>query len=334
MTHLIVPTLQDIEAAAQRLSGVAHITPLLEPVPLAQAFGRRVFVKAENLQRVGAFKFRGAYNRLCQLSDAEKTRGVVAFSSGNHAQGVAAAAQILGIEATIVMPSDAPVMKRDNTIAYGARVVSYDRESENREEIAAGIAAKSGAVVVPAYEDFDVMSGQGTAALEAILTAKEQGLIFEQFVCPVGGGGLMSGCATAFKGLSPETKLHGVEPEEFDDVRRSLLSGVIQGNTKVAGSVCDALLSPAPGPTTFAVMQNCLDSVQTITDEQALYAVRYAWEKLKLVVEPGGAVALAALLFGKIEAADGPICLLLSGGNVDAETFHQALTVAPAGALA
>lgn len=326
MQQLKLPTLQDIQDAASRLEGIAIKTPLLESVPLSAKFDARVFIKPENLQRVGAFKFRGAYNRLCRLSDGERKRGVVAFSSGNHAQGVAAAAKILGIKATIVMPADAPEMKRDNTLGYGAQVVTYDRATENREEIAGEIAARNGAVVVPAYEDFDVMSGQGTAALEAILTARNLGVKFGQFICPVGGGGLMSGCATAFKGLSPHTLLHGIEPEGFDDVRRSLAVGHIQENSQVSGSLCDALLSPSPGPTTFAVMQKTVNSVQTVSDQEALYAVRYAWEKLKMVVEPGGAVALAALLTGKVKVTGEPLCILLSGGNVDEKIFTQALT--------
>lgn len=326
MSELKLPSLQDIQAAAKRLKGVATRTPLLESFPLSEEFDARVFIKPECLQRVGAFKFRGAYNRLCQLTVAEKARGVVAFSSGNHAQGVAAAAKILGIKATIVMPSDAPVMKRDNTLAYGAKVISYDRETESREDIAQAVAEQHGSVVVPAFEDFHVISGQGTAGLEIVAQGREQGVEFDQFYCPIGGGGLISGCATALRGLSPKTEIHGIEPEEFDDVKRSLEAGSPQTNPQQTGSVCDALLTPSPGDLTFAIMQNHVDSVLTVSDEQALRAVKYAWEKLKLVLEPGGAVALAALLAGKMDMRGKTICLLLSGGNVDAATFEKALS--------
>jgi len=325
MSDMKIPGLKDITAAAARLRGVAVKTPLLESVVLSEELGARVFLKPENLQRVGAFKFRGAYNRLCQLTDDEKSRGVVAFSSGNHAQGVAAAARILGIRATIVMPDDAPAVKRDNTLSYGAEVIEYDRNRESREQIAAEVAARQGAIIVPSFEDFDVICGQGTAGLEAVEQAREQGIVFDQFFCPIGGGGLISGCATAIKSLSPETEIHGVEPEDFDDVKRSLALGARQSNTRQGGSVCDALLTPTPGPMTFAMMRKYLNSVLTVSDPEALYAVKYAWEKLNLVVEPGGAVALAALLSGKAAVGGKTLCILLSGGNVDAATYQRAL---------
>jgi len=325
MAEQIYPQLQDIQDAAERLQGIAVKTPLLEAYPLSERLGARVFIKPENLQRVGAFKFRGAYNRLCQLSPQEKARGVVAFSSGNHAQGVAAAAKILGFKAIIVMPSDAPVMKRDNTLSYGAKVVEYDRETESREEIAQAIAEEHGSVVVPAFEDFDVICGQGTTGLEIIEQGREMALSFEQFFCPVGGGGLISGCATAITSLSPDTEIHGIEPEGFDDVKRSLEAGVIQKNSRHSGSICDALLTQAPGPMTLAIMQKYIKSVMTVTDAEALYAIKYAWENFKLVVEPGGAAALAALLAGKRDVKGKTICILLSGGNVDAATYSRAL---------
>lgn len=327
MPKFHLPKLKDIQDAAERLAGVAVKTPLLESFSLSEELGARVFIKPENLQRVGAFKFRGAYNRLSQLNDAEKQRGVVAFSSGNHAQGVAAAAKILGIKATIVMPSDAPVMKRDNTLSYGAEVIEYDRETESREEIAEKIAAESGAVVVPSFEDFHIICGQGTAGLEAIEQGRTMGVEFDQFFCPIGGGGLISGCATVLMAMSPNTEIHGVEPEDFDDVKRSLAVGELQSNIRQSGSICDALLSLSCGPMTFAIMHEHLNSVLTVNDQEVLYGVKYAWEKLKLVLEPGGAVALAAVLSGKVDVKGKTICLLLSGGNVDAETFARALAV-------
>jgi len=326
MSEFILPSLQDIQKAAERLNGVAVKTPLLYSVPLSEALGARVFLKPENLQRVGAFKFRGAYNRLCQLTDGEKARGVVAFSSGNHAQGVALAAKILGLKAIIVMPSDAPAIKRDNTLSYGAEVIEYDRETESREEIAQAVADKHGSVVVPGFEDFHVICGQGTAGLEIVEQGRELEAEFDRFFCPVGGGGLISGCATAINALSPETEIYGVEPEGFDDVKRSLAAGIPQRNIRQTGSVCDALLSPSPGHMTFTIMQKYLNSILTVSDEEALQAVKYAWEKLKLVVEPGGAVALAALLAGKVDVRDKTICILLSGGNIDAATFERAIT--------
>jgi len=325
MIEPFLPSLQDIQDAAKRVKGVAVKTPLMESIPLSLRLSARIFIKPENLQRVGAFKFRGAYNRLCQLTPEEKSRGVVAFSSGNHAQGVAAAAKILGMKAIIVMPSDAPVMKRDNTIAYGAEVIEYDRETESREEIAKNIAGRYGSVVVPAFEDFHVICGQGTVGLEIMEQGQKMEAEFDQFFSPVGGGGLISGCATAIKSISPATEIYGVEPEGFDDVKRSLAAGKIMSNSHHSGSVCDALLTHAPGPMTLAIMQKYVTSVLTISDTEALIAVKYAWEKLKLVVEPGGAAALAALLSGKIDVRGKTICLLLSGGNVDAATFERAI---------
>ncbi|NOZ41638.1 MAG: threonine/serine dehydratase [Alphaproteobacteria bacterium] len=325
MVELSLPSLADIQAAADRLKAVAVRTPLLESLPLSTQLEARIFIKPESLQRVGAFKFRGAYNRLSQLTAAEKDRGVVAFSSGNHAQGVAAAAEILKIKATIVMPSDAPAIKRDNTLSYGAKVVDYDRQRESREQIAATIARETGATLVSSFEDFDVICGQGTAGLELVEQGRAAGVTFDQFYCPIGGGGLISGCGTAIKALSPATEIHGVEPAGFDDVKRSLHAGKRLTNSRKTGSVCDALLSPSCGRLTFAIMQKYVDSVLTVSDDEVLRAVRYAWENLKLVVEPGGVVALAALLGGKVDVRGKTVCLLLSGGNVDAATFTRAL---------
>jgi len=328
MSEFMEPSLQDIQDAAIRLKNFAVRTPLLEAFDLSEKLGARIFIKAENLQRVGAFKFRGAYNRLCQLSNAEKARGVVAFSSGNHAQGVAAAAQILGLKAVIVMPADAPAMKRDNTLSYGAEVIEYDRETQSREDIAQRIAHDTGAIVVPSFEDFHIISGQGTAALEMIEQGRAMGVSFDQFLCPIGGGGLMSGCSTALNALSPDTEIHGVEPEGFEDVKHSLAQGSRQSNLKPAGSICDALLTQKCGAMTFSIMKKYVDSVLVVNDREALQAVKYAWEKLKIVVEPGGAVALAALLSGQKNVRGKNVCLMLSGGNIDEATFKAALDCA------
>jgi threonine dehydratase len=325
MTELILPKYKDILSAAKQISGYAVKTPLLKCDHLSAKLSADIYVKAECLQKVGAFKFRGAYNRLSRLTDTEKRSGVVAYSSGNHAQGVAAAAQILGIKAVIVMPKDAPQMKMENTIAYGAEVITYDRETESREAIADKISMERGCIVVPSFEDFYIISGQGTTALEAVRQAEEIGVIFDIFMTPVGGGGLISGCSIAVKELSPKTDIIGVEPEGFNDVQMSLQKGEIVSNPNASGSICDAILTVHPEPMTYAIMNKNLESVLTVSDIEALQAVKYAWEKLKLVVEPGAAVALAAVLSGKINVNGKKVCLVLSGGNVDKKVFKMAL---------
>ncbi|MEZ5757217.1 MAG: threonine/serine dehydratase [Emcibacteraceae bacterium] len=325
MNSLKLPEFEDVLSAANKIAGHSVKTPLLKCDDLSEKLSAEIYVKAECLQRVGAFKFRGAYNRLSRLSDDEKKRGVVAYSSGNHAQGVAASARLLGIDAVIVMPKDSPKMKLQNTINYGAEVITYDRATESREEIAAQISAERGCVVVPSFEDFYIIAGQGTAALEALHQAKDFGTEFDVFMTPVGGGGLISGCSLAVKALSPETEIYGVEPEGFNDVQRSLQSGKIESNPKPSGSICDAILTVHPEPMTYTIMSRNLSGVLTVTDEEALKAMKYAWEKLKLVVEPGACVALAAVLHGKLDVKGKKICIVLSGGNVDEETFIKAL---------
>lgn len=325
MDHKKIPEFADVQSAAEKLYGYSVKTPLLKCEDLSEKLSAEIYVKPECLQRVGAFKFRGAFNRLCRLSDEEKKKGVVAYSSGNHAQGVAAAAQILGINAVIVMPKDAPKMKMDNTISYGAEVITYDRETESREEIADKISKEKGSVVVPSFEDFYIIAGQGTTALEAVKQAEELGIEFDIFMTPVGGGGLISGCSIAVKELSSNTHIIGVEPDGFNDVQRSLEGGKIVSNKKASGSVCDAILTVHPEEMTFSIMRDNLSDILTVTDDEALNAVKYAWEKLKLVVEPGGAVALAAILAGKLNVTNKKICLVLSGGNVDKEMFVRAL---------
>ncbi|HKP79216.1 MAG TPA: threonine/serine dehydratase [Phenylobacterium sp.] len=317
--------LADVEAAAQRLKGVAVETPLLESAVLNERLGVRVLIKPETLQRVGAFKFRGAYNRLVQLTGEEKTRGVVAFSSGNHAQGVALAAKLLGIPALIVMPADAPKVKADATAGYGAEVKVYDRLTESREQIAAAVAAERGAVIVPAFDDPHIIAGQGTIGLELVRQARARGAELGAVVVPCGGGGLLAGIATAVKALSPATALFGVEPEGYDDTLKSLRAGRRTPVTPTRRSLCDALESPCPGELTFPILQKLVAGVAVVTDAEVAEAMRYAFSVLKLVVEPGGCVGLAALLAGKVKTDATPVGLVLSGGNVDPEQFARVL---------
>lgn len=319
-------TLADIQAAADRISGHAVMTPLIESPALNDRAGVRVLLKAETLQRVGAFKFRGAYNRLVQLSAEERSRGVVAFSSGNHAQGVALAARLLGIPALIVMPSDAPKVKVVATQGYGAEVRFYDRLTDSREAIAAEIAAQRGSVVVPAFDDPHIIAGQGTVGLEMVAQAKAAGATLDLVAAPISGGGLLAGLATAIKGLSPDTAMVGVEPEGFDDTLKSLQAGERQVFKPTGRSLCDSLESPFPGELTFPIMQKTVANVAVVSDREITEAMRYAFATLKLVVEPGGVAALAALLAGKINVAGkGAVGLVLSGGNVDPEQFAQVL---------
>jgi threonine dehydratase len=316
----------EVEAAARRLQGAAVVTPLIESPALNDRAGRRVLIKAETLQRVGAFKFRGAYNRLVQLAPDERRRGVVAYSSGNHAQGVALAARLLGIPAVIVMPSDAPRVKAEATRAYGAEIVEYDRQSESREAIADEIAAARQAVIVPAFDDPDIIAGQGTAGLELARQAEAAGVALGLAAGPLGGGGLMAGVSLALKALTPATQIWGVEPEGFDDAARSLAAGVRTPNAPGRRSLCDALESPCVGALTFPILQANLAGAVDVTDAEVAEAMRYAFGVLKLVVEPGGAAALAALLAGKLPQGDGAVGLILSGGNVDPDLFSRVLS--------
>ena len=319
-------TLPDIEAAAARLAGHAVETPLIESPALNERLGRRVLIKPETLQRVGAFKFRGAYNRLAQLSSQQAQAGVVAYSSGNHAQGVALAARLLGMPALILMPSDAPTVKIEATRGYGAEVQLYDRLTQSREALAATVAAERGAVIVPSFDDPDIIAGQGTIGLELIRQAGARGAELDGVVAPIGGGGLMAGLSTAVKALSPATAIVGVEPEGFDDTLRSLQKDERINIKPTTRSLCDALESPAPGELTFPVLQKTVADVAVVSDAEVAEAMRYAFAVLKLVVEPGGAVGLAALLGGKVKfGKEGATGLVLSGGNVDPELFAQVL---------
>jgi threonine dehydratase len=320
----MIPTFADVEAAAARLAGQAVLTPLL-PVPaLSEELGAQIYVKPEVLQRTGSFKFRGAYNKLSQLDDAARRRGVVAYSSGNHAQGVAAAAKLLGIPATIVMPADAPRIKLDNTRGYGAEIVTYDRFGEDREKVAAPLVA-AGRTLVKPFDDPAIMAGQGTVGLELAKQAEALGLSVDRVVVPCGGGGLTAGVATAMAALLPRAKLNTAEPAGFDDTARSLKAGQRLQNDPAARSFCDALLSQTPGELTFAVNSRRVDQGLVVDDREVAEAMAYAFAKLKLVVEPGGAVALAALLHRKVQVAGETVVAVLSGGNVDRETFEKAL---------
>lgn len=318
-------TIADIEAAAARIAGTAAVTPLLSFDTLDERVGAKVLVKAEMLQRSGSFKFRGACNRLSMLTAQERAAGVVAWSSGNHAQAVAAVARLLGTRATIVMPSDAPAIKRANTLAYGAEVVSYDRHTEDREAISFGIARDRGAVVVPSYDDPHIIAGQGTVGLEIVRQAAAVGAELDLLLCCVGGGGLIAGTATAVNALSPATAVFGVEPAGFEDTARSLASGMRESNSPEARSICDALLAPTPGALTFPINQRLLAGGLVVSDDEVRDAMRFAFTALKLVIEPGGAVALAALLSGKIDVRGKIVAIVVSGGNVDREAFAAIL---------
>jgi threonine dehydratase len=327
-----LPLFEDIAAAARRLSGHAVVTPLLYAAALSEATGGSIWVKAENLQVCGAFKFRGAFNRLSQLSAAERARGAVAWSSGNHAQGVAAAGRRLTVPSTIVMPRDAPQTKVRNTKRLGAEIVFYDRYTENREQIGHALAAERGATIVPPFDDPHIIAGQGTVALELVAQATQMGLMLDALLVPCGGGGLIGGCALAVSGASPRTQVHAVEPENFDDTARSLATGTRQRVSADARTICDALMAPTPGEMTFEINRRLVASGLRVTDEAVCAAMSHAWDELKLVVEPGGAVGLAAVLAGAFDCRGKTVAIVLSGGNVDAEVFSDALRRAKMGA--
>ena len=313
----------DIEAAARRLAGVAVRTPLLQNAELDAAAGGSILLKPECLQRTGSFKIRGAYNLLSQLSPEESARGAVAWSSGNHAQGVAAAGTMLGIRTTIVMPEDAPAAKLRNTRRLGGEVVTYDRYTGDREAIARGIAAERGAAIVPSYEHADIIAGQGTVGLEIAEQSVELGQPVDQVLICCGGGGLTSGSAVALKARLPDVDVYTVEPEYYDDTARSLAGGERVSVSTSQRSICDALLTDAPGRMTFDIMRRLVRAGLVVTDDEVREAMRYAFRHLKLVVEPGGAVALAAVLAGKLDTKSRTTAVVLSGGNVDFGLFSS-----------
>lgn len=321
-----LPRFADVEAAAERLAGHAVLTPLVESPLLNERLGARVLVKAEPLQRTGSFKFRGAYNNISQLGDAERKHGVVAYSSGNHAQATAAAARQAGIDAVMVMPDDAPRIKIDNTRAWGAEVVLYERASRVREEVAKQIADQRGATVVPPFDHPWTIAGQGTVGLEIAAQAVALGVELDTVLVPCSGGGLIAGCALALAERAPGAALYAVEPEGFDDTARSLAAGSRQEARPGARSFCDALLAPTPGELTFAINREHLAGGLAVSDDEVAQAMRLAFVYLKLVIEPGGATALAALASGKLDCRGKTVAVVASGGNVDAETFRDAIT--------
>lgn len=321
-------TIDDIAGAARRLSGHAVVTPLLESTAVNRKFGGRLLIKAECLQRTGSFKFRGAFYRLSLLSGGERPRGVVAYSSGNHAQAVAAAANLLGIAATIVMPADAPGAKMAATRRWGAEVVTYDRYRESREEIGARLASERGAVLVPPYDDLRIITGQGTLGLELADQAAALQADLDAVLVPCSGGGLAAGTATALTARLPGIAVYSVEPAGLDDTARSLAAGERLSNPPLDAhhlSFCDALLAPTPGEITFAINRRLLKGGFSVTDEEVARAMALAFTEFKIVLEPGGAVALAAAVEGKIDCRNRTVAVVCSGGNVDAEIFAAAI---------
>ena len=310
-------SLDDIKAAAARINSHVINTPLLENRLLNQLLAARVLIKAECLQHAGAFKYRGAINHILQLDAAEREAGVFAWSSGNHAQGVAAAAQGQGVKATILMPEDAPKIKVSNTRGYGAEVIFYDRYSQNREDIGRKLAAELGASIIAPYDNPRVIAGQGTVGLEIL----EQTASADMVLAPCGGGGLCAGSSMAIRAQRPEIEFYAVEPEAFDDTRRSLQTGERQSADSSQTSICDSIMTPMPGELTFPINQRYLSGGLTVSEQAVRAAVKFAWQTLKLVVEPGGAVALAALLSEQIEIKGKTVVIVLSGGNIDPELF-------------
>jgi len=313
--------IEDIKSAAKRLQGVVVETPLLRNAELDRVAGGIVLIKPECFQSIGSFKIRGAYNLLSQLSPEQANRGVVAWSSGNHAQGVALAGKLLGIHAAIVMPEDAPLAKLQNTRELGGEIITYDRYSEDRESIARRLAAERGAEVVPSYEDERIIAGQGTVGLEIAEQSFALGCPVDQALINCGGGGLTSGTAIALNSHFPEIDVYTVEPEEFDDTARSLASGERVAIKDGARSICDALLTDMPGQLTFDIMRKFVRAGLTVSDTEVREAMRFAFRNLKIVVEPGGVAGLAAILAGKIETAGRTTAIVFSGGNVDVEEF-------------
>jgi threonine dehydratase len=310
----------DVRSAAERLSGVAHRTPVFSSRTLDERVGARLYLKAETLQRVGAFKFRGAFNAVAMLDEQARVHGVCSASSGNHAQALALACALHGVPARILMPNDAPALKLAATEGYGAEVIAFDRYSDDRELLLRTLAEQTGAEIVHPYDDPRVMAGQGTVALELVERAGE----LDAIVVPVGGGGLISGCATVVRTLCPDARIIGVEPEAGDDVARSLADGV-RRTVAVAATIADGQQTATPGERTWPVIQALVDEIVTVTDEEILQTMRTCFERLKLVVEPSGATALAAVLHGHVSAGGLRVGVVLSGGNADPTIFARAL---------
>ena len=323
----MTPSFSDVVAAASRIAPHAVRTPLVESWQLNAITGGRVFLKLETLQRTGSFKFRGACNRLAMIPQSERAKGVVAFSSGNHAQGVAAAAQLFGMPALIVMPSDAPRPKIEGTRAFGAEIVEYDRLGDDREAIAARICAERGAVLVKPFDDAGIIAGQGTTGLEIAEDAARFGVTLNEVLSPCSGGGLVSGLALALKGAGSAARVHSVEPQNFDGMKRSLEAGERMQAPGGKLSIADALMAPIPGVLVFELAKDVLAPGFAVSDAELERAVAFAAQKLKLLIEPGGAAALAALLAGRVEVKGKAVALVLSGGNAE---FAQIAEVAGA----
>jgi threonine dehydratase len=320
-----LPTYADIAEAAMSLRGQAIQTPLLRSDLLDTITGARVFIKPENLQLTGSFKFRGAYNAISRLGREEKKMGILAVSSGNHAQGIAEAARRLKVEATILMPADAPRIKLERTKRSGAKVILFDRVSDDREAMVLRLAHETGATFIHPYDNGAVLAGQGTCGLEICLDLQKRGIAPDHVLVCTGGGGLTAGVALALKHHFPSARVHSCEPEGFDDYRRSLISGKPETNPAMGGSVCDAILTPSPGRVGFAINKGLLGEGFAVQDEEALGAVAFAFNELKLVVEPGGAVSLAALLQQDKRFAGKTVVIILTGGNIDPEILARAL---------
>ena len=320
-----------IEAAAERLAGHARRTPLLSSPFLDEIAGRRVLVKAECLQHTGSFKFRGAWASITALPEAARAQGVIAFSSGNHAQGVALAARMHGVRAVIVMPSDAPQLKIANTRALGAEIVLYDRAVEDRDAIGASLAAEQGLALIKPFDAEQTIAGQGSVGLEIAAQAAEEGVSAGDVLVCCGGGGLTSGIALALEGHAPGLRARPVEPEGFDDTARSLAAGAIQRNDRLDGSICDAIVTPQPGDLTFPIMARLCGPGLVVSEDEALRAMALAFLRLKILLEPGGAVALAAALFRPDAIAGDTVIAVASGGNVDPGLFVRALATLPEG---
>ncbi len=323
-----LPSFADIEAAADRLRGLALRTPMLRHPLLDELTGGTILVKPEPLQRTGSFKLRGALNAALQLPPEARAGGVVTYSSGNHAQATACAAQMLGMPAMIAMPADGAVIKREATRRWGAGIVLFNRHDVDREALAARLVAERGAAFIPPFDHPHVIAGQGTLAMELVEDARAAGLTLDALAVCTGGGGLVAGCALAMEALAPGAEVWAVEPEGWDDTRRSLAAGERVANDGTGDGLCDALLAPRPGALTFAINRRLLSGGLAVTPAEVFRAMRFAFEHLKLVVEPGGAVALAALLAGRLEARGRCCGIVLSGGNVDAAVFAQALQAA------
>jgi len=315
-----------IEAARQRMSGEAIRTPLMFSPFLDEIAGRKVLIKPECLQRTGSFKFRGGWSAVSALEPEVRKRGVIAFSSGNHAQGVALAASLHGVPAVIIMPRDAPRIKIENTKAYGAEVVLYDRANEDRDSIGATLSEERGLTLIRPYDEPLVIAGQGTVGLEIAEQAQEAGIEKAEVLVCCGGGGLTSGVALALEAKAPGFKVRTAEPEHFDDVARSLASGKIERNAALSGSICDAIITPQPGNITFPILKRLCGAGIAVTEEEALRAMVLAFQRLKIVVEPGGAVALAAALFHGDALETETVIAVASGGNVDPAIMADALS--------